>query len=366
MKITQIGIYPISIPLKKPFRIALGTSYQYEGALVKLLTDSELYGWGEAAPSKRITHETQATVLSALERIKPLVVGKNPLEIEKIMTEVDRKISGNTSAKAAIDLALHDILGKYLGLPIKTMFGDDKSEIKTSVTISIKDLEEVIQEALKLISQKVKIIKLKIGTQPEKDIEKVKALRQAIGYQTRLRLDANQGYSVKQAIGVLKALERYEIEFIEQPVQAKDIAGLREVRNNTSIGIMADESVHSPLDAVELIKSEAADLINIKLMKSGGLRNALKIAEIAQAAGIICMVGCMLETKVGITAGLHLALGKKIVRHADLDGHLDLKVDCVKGGVITQEGMNKIGAEPGLGVEVDSRVLSFITSKKYI
>ncbi|MEW6070745.1 MAG: dipeptide epimerase, partial [Candidatus Thermoplasmatota archaeon] len=321
MKITDIKIYPISIPLRKPFKIALGITYNYEGVLVKIETDENIYGWGEASPSERITFETQATVLNTLDKIKPIVIGKNPLEIEKMMLAVDENVHGNSSAKASIDLALHDILGKYLRLPLNKIFGSDKVEIRTSITIGIKDLKEVVEEALNLVERKVKTIKLKIGIDAEKDIEKVKALRETIGYGIRLRVDANQGYSVSQAIKVLNALERYEIEFIEQPVNAKDIEGLREVRNNTAIPIMADESLHTPRDAIELIKSDAVDLFNIKLMKSGGLSSSLKIAEIANAAGITCMVGCMVETKLGITAGTHLALGKKIIRYADLDGH---------------------------------------------
>ncbi|MDI6887270.1 MAG: dipeptide epimerase [Candidatus Thermoplasmatota archaeon] len=360
MKITELEIYPIAIQLRKPFKIALGTSYYYEGVLVKIETDENIYGWGEASPSEKITFETQSTVINALQRMKPSVIAKNPIEIEKIMKELDTKINGNSAAKAGIDLALHDILGKYLDLPLYVAFGNDKSEIKTSITIGIKGVDETIEEALKLIDQKVKIIKLKIGIDAEKDIEKVKALREAIGYQTRLRIDANQGYSTRQAIKVLKALERYELEFIEQPVVASDIDGLREVRNNTAIPIMADEALHTPRDAIELIKSDAVDLFNIKLMKSGGLSKALKIAEIAQAAGIPCMVGCMVETKLGITAGMHLALGKKIVRYADLDGHLDLEIDCIKDGVETLEGTNRLGNGVGLGIEVDNEILERI------
>jgi o-succinylbenzoate synthase len=360
MKIKEIEIYPISIPLKKPFKIALGTSYEYKGVLVKIVTNENIYGLGEASPSERITFETQSTVINALAQMKSFLIGKNPIEIEKIIDELDIKVQGNSSAKASIDLALYDIIGKYLRLPLSAIFGSDKSEIKTSITIGIKSVQEVIEEALQLIDQKVKIIKLKTGTNPNGDIDEVKALRQAIGYDTRLRIDANQGYSVQQAIKVLKELERYEIEFVEQPVVANDVEGLREVRNNTAIPIMADESLHSPKDAIELIKNDAVDLFNIKLMKSGGLNRALKIAEIAQAAGIQCMVGCMVETKVGITAGMHLALGKKIVRYADLDGYLDLEVDCVKGGVVTKEGINSLSDGVGLGVEVEKDKLKAI------
>lgn len=363
MKITELEIHQITVPLRKSFVISSSASYEYEGVLVKIHTDNtDIYGLGEAAPSHRITNETQATVINNLARLKPVLIDKNPLEIELIMNEIDSRFSGS-SAKAAVDIALHDIMGKYLALPLNRLFGNDKTEIRTSVTVSIRDIEQTVKEAYKLVEQKVKNIKLKIGTKIEDDIAKVKAVREAIGYEPRLRLDANEGYSVKQAIEVLRGLERYEIEFIEQPIQRDDISGLREIRNITSIPVMADESMSSAKDALEIIRNDAADMFNIKLMKCGGIRNALKILNIAESSGIPCMLGCMLETKVGITAGTHLALGKKIVRYADLDGHLDLNIDCVNGGVQTENGINRLTAGAGLGVELDKKIISSLSGK---
>lgn len=363
MKITELEIYRITIPLKKSFVISSGASYTYEGVLVKIHTDNaDIYGLGEAAPSRRITKETQATVIDNLERLKPVLKDRNPLEIELLMNEIESRLSGS-SAKAAVDIALHDIIGKYLALPLNRVFGSDKTEIPTSITVSVRDIEQTVKEAYKLVEQKVKNIKLKIGTKTEEDIAKVKALREAVGYEPRLRLDANEGYNVKQAVEILRKLERYEIEFIEQPIQRGDINGLREIRNSTSVPIMADESMSSAKDALEIIRNDAADMFNIKLMKCGGIRNALKILNVAEASGIPCMVGCMLETKVGITAGTHLALGKKIVRYADLDGHLDLNIDCVNGGLQTENGINRLTPGVGLGLDIDKKIISLISER---
>ncbi len=354
MKITNLLVYPILIPLRKPFVTSLGSTYQYNGVLVKIETDENVFGWGEAAPSKNITKETQESVIKSLSEIKPLIVGENPFEIESIMDKINYVFG--SSAKASVDIALHDILGKKIGLPLKNVFGNSQNEIRTSITVSIRDVKNAVEDAKKIVDNGGRNIKLKIGLAPDEDVEKIKGIREAVGYEPRIRVDANQGYRVETAIKTLKEMERYEIEFVEQPVNAKDIEGMRRIRNNVGIPVMADESVHTPEDAVNIIKNDAVDMINIKIMKTG-LSNALKIADICSAAGITCMVGCMIETKIGITAGTHLALGKRIVRFADLDGHLDLKFDPTINGVLTEKGVNRVNDNPGLGLDVDEKVL---------
>lgn len=354
MKITNLLVYPVLIPLRKPFITSLDFTYQYDGVLVKIETDENVFGWGEAAPSKNITKETQESVIKSLNEIKPLIMGENPFEVEKIVDKIN--FVYGSSAKASVDIALWDILGKRIGLPLKNVFGNSQNEIRTSITVSIGNVEDTVKEAAKIVDNGGRNIKLKIGLRADEDIEKIKNIREAIGYEPRIRVDANQGYSVETAISTLRRMEKYELEFVEQPVNAKDIEGMRQVRNNVSIPVMADESVHSPKDAVNIIKNDAADMINIKIMKSG-LSNALKIADICSAAGITCMVGCMIETKIGITAGTHLALGKRIVRFGDLDGHLDLKFDPTINGVRTEKGVNKVGDDAGLGLDVDEKVL---------
>lgn len=347
-------IHPILIPLRKPFITSLGSTYQYDGVLVKIETDENVFGWGEAAPSKNVTKENQESVLKSLNEIKPLIMGENPFEVEKIVDKINFVFG--SSAKASVDIALHDILGKKIRLPLKNVFGNNKNEIRTSITVSISDVKNTVREAVKIVDSGGRNIKLKIGLRADEDIEKIKNIREAVGYEPRIRVDANQGYSVETAIKTLRGMERYEIEFVEQPVNAKDIDGMRKIRNNVEIPVMADESVHTPKDAVNIIKNDAADMINIKIMKSG-LSNALKIADICSSAGITCMVGCMIETKIGVTAGTHLALGKRIVRFADLDGYLDLKFDPAINGVKTEKGVNKIGDGAGLGLDVDESVL---------
>jgi len=352
MKIIGIRPIPINIPLKKPFKIAYGTHLVYRGVILIVKTDSEIYGIGEASPSPKVTGETQKTVIDAIEKIKPLLIGENPLNIEKIINRLNSVLSKNTSAKCAIDIALWDILGKVSKLPLRDLLGGGGSKIAISITIGIKKMDETIREANEIIENGAKILKIKIGLNPKEDVEKIKELRNSIGYGPEIRVDANQGYSVKEAIWVGRRLEKYDIEFIEQPVKFYDFSGMKRVKDAIDIPVMADESVHSLRDTIRAIREESCDLINIKLMKSGGIKNAIKIAAAAEGAGIKCMIGCMSETKVAITAATHLALATENIKYADLDGHLGLEKEIIDGGVITENGENIISEGEGLGLNI--------------
>ncbi|MBI4722808.1 MAG: dipeptide epimerase [Candidatus Stahlbacteria bacterium] len=365
MKIANILFKPITLPLKRPFKIALGTDFEYVGVVVQIETDvgdSEesgkgITGLGESSPSARITGETIGTVMEILNtKIKPVLIGKNPLQIEQIMDEIHSVILHHPSAKCAIDIALHDILGKYANLPLYQLLGGYKDEIITSITIGIKSIEETIDEAQELLSAGAKVIKIKIGLEPQEDIDKIKALREAIGYNVKIRVDANQGYTATDAIKVINKIEQYEIEFVEQPLPYWDIQGLKRVKNKVGTRIMVDESLHSTHDAINLIRANACDMFNIKLMKAGGIMEAKKICSIAEGAGIPCMLGCMVETRIGVSAATHLALGMKNILYADLDGHILLGADVCEGGVITTNGTNRVTNKTGLGVQLTTNL----------
>ncbi len=352
MKIVDVKWEKFKIELESPFKIALGTSYYHEGVLLKIITDEGIKGIGEAAPSERITGETTDTVCSVLNLFKNYLIGKNPLEIQKIMDDLNQMLLHNTSAKCAVDIALWDIKAKYFGLPLRDLLGKDKEKITTSITIGIKSIEETIKEAQEIIKRfGAKVLKIKVGLNLKEDIEKIKELRDAIGYDVKIRVDANQGYNLKEAVKFAKEVEKYEIELFEQPLPYYQLNELRILRDKIGIPVMLDESVHTARDALKVIKENCCDVINIKLMKSGGICEALKIASIAESAGIPCMVGCMVETRIGVSAGTHFALSVKNVKYADLDGHLFLKKDIAEGGVITKEGENYITENKGLGVE---------------
>ncbi len=358
MGIKQIEVYSVTLAYREPFRIAPGASTESHNVVVKIVTDYSAYGWGESSPSERVTGETAETVIKALDRIAPKLIGMCPLRIEQNVELMDSILAGNPSAKAAIDIALHDILGKTVRKQLFMVMGGYRTEVLTDITLGIKSPKEMAKDAVKAVKKGFKALKVKVGVNPEEDIERIRLVREAVGEKIQIRIDANQGWTPKQAIEVLNKIEKFNIQFAEQPVPAEDLKGLIEVKRNSPIPIMADESIHSPEDALHLIKAEAIDLINIKLMKSGGIHKAKKIAAIAEAAGIPCMIGCMGESEIGIAAGTHLAAALKNIQHADLDSDLLLKDKIAKGGTRVKNSMRTFLKQHGLGIkELNNRIL---------
>jgi L-alanine-DL-glutamate epimerase-like enolase superfamily enzyme len=361
LQIKKLEAYPIKIPLVRPFRIAIETQTDYEGVLVRIELSDGTNGWGEASPDPGITGDTWRTAIAAIENeIRPRAVGKDVFLFEELWQEIDRAIAGNSSAKAALDIAVHDAIAKRVGLQLNGFLGREVNQLQTTQAVGIESLEETVNQTKALRDNGVTRFKFKIGGDPREDVKRIEAVRDLLGDAVPMTVDANQGYSVRQAIYALKRLDRFEIEFCEQPVHYRDLEGMAEVRRNSNIPIMADECVHSPRDALEVVKRRAADMINIKLMKSGGIRAGTRIAAIAEAADMPCMVGCMIETKVGISAGCHFATSQPIVKYADLDGYTSLKVDPVKGGVDLKGSTETLAEGPGLALTVDEAVLRTI------
>jgi o-succinylbenzoate synthase len=359
MGIQQIEVYPVTLAYKETFRIAPGASTESHNVIVKIVTDYGVVGWGEASPSERVTGETAETVIKILNRIAPKLIGLCPLRIEQDVEVMDSIVEGNPAAKAAIDIALHDILGKTGRKPLFMLMGGYRTEVLTDITLSIKSPKEMAEDAVKAVNKGFKALKVKVGVNPTEDVERIKRVREAIGDNVQIRIDANQGWTPKQAIEVLNKIEKFNIQFVEQPIPSEDMKGLAEVRKKSPIPIMADESVHSPEDALRLIRAEAVDLINIKLMKSGGILKGRKIAAIAEAAGIPCMIGCMGESEIGIAAGAHLAAAVKNIQYADLDSDLLLKDKLVKkGGTKVKDSMRVFPKQDGLGIkELNEQIL---------
>lgn len=359
MEIQQVEVYSVTLRYKEPFRIAPGASTESHNVVVKIITDYDVIGWGESSPSQRVTGENPKTVIKALDKIAPKLIGMSPLRIEQNVELMDSIVKGNPSAKAAIDMALHDILGKTARKPLFMLMGGYRTEVLTDITLGIKSPKEMAKDAVKAVNKGFKALKVKVGVNPAEDVERIKLIRRAVGDEIDVRLDANQGWTSKQAIDVLNRIERFNIQFAEQPVPAEDMKGLVKVRKKSPIPVMADESVHSPEDALGLIKAEAVDLINIKLMKSGGILKGRKIADIAEAAGIPCMIGCMGESEIGIAAGAHLAAAVKNIQYADLDSDLLLKDKLVKKGETKVKNSMRIFPKYyGLGVkELNQKLL---------
>jgi len=349
--IQRIEVYPVTLSYREPFRIAPGASTESHNVVVKIVTDYNVVGWGESSPSQRVTGETAETVIKVLNKIAPKLIGMCPLRIEQDVELMDSIVKENPAAKAAIDIALHDILGKTTRKPLFKLMGGYRTEVLTDITLGIKSPKEMAKDAVKAIKKGFRALKVKVGVNPAEDVERIKLIREAVGGNIQMRIDANQGWTPKQAIEALNKMEKFNIQFAEQPVPAEDLKGLIEVRKNSPIPIMADESVHSPEDALHLIQAAAVDLINIKLMKSGGINKGRKIAAIAEAAGIPCMIGCMGESEIGIAAGAHLAAAVKNIQYADLDSDILLKDKLVeKGGTMVKNSMRIFPKQNGLGI----------------
>lgn len=354
MKITNIRIGEISVPLRTPFKTALRTVNSVEDIIIEIYTDTGNIGFGEAPPTGVITGDTKGAIVGAIkEHIKKNIIGMDIENFEEIMLKLDKSLIKNTSAKAAVDIALYDLYGQLYNAPLYKLLGGYRKEIITDITISVNDPEEMAKDSINAIKRGFKTLKIKVGKDSLIDMERMKAIRKAIGYDVKLRIDANQGWKPKEAVKALRRMEDegLEIEFVEQPVAAHDVEGLKFVTDNVSIPVLADESVFSPEDALNILQKRAADLINIKLMKTGGIHNALKICSAAEIYGVECMIGCMLEAKVSVNAAVHLAAAKSIITKIDLDGPVLCSEDPIEGGAIFEEYKITLNDTPGLGIK---------------
>ena len=352
MKITDIKLGLISVPLKKPFKTALRIVNSVEDIVVRIETDTGHIGYGEAPPTGVITGDTKGGIIGAIEdHIKMHLIGMDIENIEEIMLRLDKSILGNTSAKAAVDIAIYDLFGQLYKAPVYKLLGGYRKEIITDITISVNDPDEMAQDSIEAVKQGYKTLKIKVGKNAQLDIKRMQAIRDAVGYDVDLRIDANQGWTAKEAIYTLGKMEDagLDIELVEQPVPAHDLKSLKLVTNNVNIPVLADESVFSPRDAITIIEMGAADLINIKLMKTGGIHNALKICSMAEVYGVECMLGCMLEAKISVTAAVHLAAAKSIITKIDLDGPVLCSEDPVDGGAIFEDYKITLTDDPGFG-----------------
>ena len=353
MKIQEIQIGKVSIPLKKPFKTALRQVNSAEDIIIKVIADTGEVGFGNAPPTAVITGDSQDSVVAAIrDTIGPKLIGQDIENLEGLTALIDTAMVHNHSAKAAADIAVHDLFGKRYGIPLHRLFGGFRPSLTTDLTISINEPEEMARDSQEALAAGYSELKLKVGMDAALDIRRVQAIRQAVGFAVKIRLDANQGWNPKEAVRTIRKFEDLglDIELIEQPVKAHDFDGLKYVTDNVSTRIMADESSFGPYEVFTLLKMRACDMINIKLMKAGGLRNAQKIADMAETMGVECMMGCMLESKVGITAAAALAAGRKVITVADLDAAVLLAEDPVQGGVSFDKNRIILADAPGLGI----------------
>lgn len=356
MKITEISWEKVHIDLQHPFKIAFAEIGYAEVVLIKVQTDDGLTGYGEAAPFAPVTGETADGVIAVLQMLKPGLIGMDPFRIEQIHSMMDNVIYSNGSAKCAVDLAMYDLMGKACGQPVYKLLGGYQSVVYNDITIGISTPEEMAASAEQYVGRDgFHILKIKAGIDPDADIRAIALIREAVGPDVRLRVDANQGYGISDALYAIEGFKKYGVEAVEQCLPYWNHAGMAELKSKVvGMKLMLDESVHDPRDAAALVRGGCADILNIKLMKCGGLLPGLKISDIAESGGVTCMVGCMLETKLAITAGVSLVAARKNITEADCDSFM-FYADSETGmtGGFDREGDRFILLDkPGFGVEV--------------
>ena len=353
LRITGIDIFHASIPMVAPFRISLGVISEADYLFIRITTDAGVSGWGETTPFPPITGDTQAINAAAAVDLARLIVGKDPLDIEGRVAEMARFLAFNSSVRSAFDMALHDVAGKVAGLPLYALLGGGRRTLTTDVTVGLGEPEVMARQAAELKASGVPAIKVKLGTTAAEDVLRIECIRAAVGNELPLRVDANQGWDFPTAVVVLSRLATSGIEYCEQPIARWDYDNFRRLRERVSIPIMADESVFDHHDAFRLAAAGCCDFLNIKLAKSGGIRTALKIDAVAEACGARCMLGCMLETRLGLTAAAHVVSARPNIRYVDLDSHFQLKEDPILGGARWQGGTIELPTAPGIGAEPD-------------
>ncbi len=352
-KIKEVNVWNADLGNTKPYTIAFKTVTEVRNVFVEIILDDGTTGIGSGNPSEYVVGETIEQSIEALDlRNLEYLAGRDIRELNQLTFETWKNFPDNPSARAAVDIALHDAFTKYLGIPLVKYLGQKIRKLPTSNTIGIKNVDETLREAQDYIKRGFRVIKVKLGKDLEEDVERVMKLREKFGNKIVIRIDANQGYTVDQTIQFYGRTYDLDVELIEQPLPAKSIAEMKGLPPEVREVVAADESLITPADAIELIKPpKAAGIFNIKLMKCGGISQALKIADIALHESVDLFWGCNDESIVSITAALHAAFSCGNTKYIDLDGSLDLGNDIVKGGFILKEGYMYCSDKPGLGVE---------------
>lgn len=353
MKITDIQFKIANFKFVEPFKVAFAIMEGYDTLVVKIETDEGIYGYGEAAPLGFVTGDNLNLAMTIGEEYRTLLIGKNPLAISYIHELMDSRYIHNTAIKAAIDIACYDIAAKKMGVPLYQYLGGWQNQVESDVTIGIGSPEHMAEKSIEWVEKGFHVLKIKLGEDIETDLERMRQIRQKVGSHITLRIDANQGWSVRDTIKIAKELETLNVDLIEQPIVHWDLEGLKEIKRAVNIPIVADESCHLPADAAKLSKLRAVDGINIKLMKCGGIYNAIKINAIAEANNMFCMIGCMGESVIANAAGMHVAAALANIQKVDLDVTFYTKSDWIHGGFVHSGELCTFLEEPGIGISID-------------
>ena len=363
-RITKVELFRAPMPMKVPFKVAIGVTTTSQSLFVRVHRDDGVVGLGEGKIFTPVTGETPDSVWAAAPVLAAALLGTEAHDIEGRARQMLKLLPNNTTLRSALEIALWDGLGKAAGLPLFALLGGRRRAVVTDNTAGIETPEVMAERAAAFKARGFRVIKVKLGADLATDLARMRAIRAAVGPEQTLRIDANQGWSRTVARAALAALPEFAPELVEQPVVKWDIDGMAEVRRVSSIPIMADEALFDSHDALRLVAAGACDYFNIKLAKAGGIHMALSINAIGEAAGIPCMVGCMTDAGVAIAAAVHLASARENIMFADLDGADMLAVDPVVGGFRYGAGGELWPATaPGLGVELDPAYLGGLETR---
>ena len=358
VKLTEIALGFVDIPLRTPFKTALRTVDRIHDIVVRVTGENGQVGYGEAPPTAVITGETLPSIEAAIrDYLAPALLGTDLEDPAETQRRMDKAIAKNTSAKAALDVAIYDLRARVLGLPLFRLLGQNapdqvKTVLDTDLTISVNDPDTMAADAAAAVARGFRILKVKVGKGGAEDVARLRAIRKQIGPDITLRVDANQGWTPQEAVRTISLMEDAGLgmELVEQPVSCHDFRGLQYVTAHTATPILADESVFSPEDAERIIAEHAADLINIKLMKTGGIYEALRICSLAERSGVKCMMGCMLESAVSVSGAAHLAAARSVINLCDLDGPSLCAENPYTGGPVYEESRIFLPETPGIGI----------------
>lgn len=362
MYISRVDIYHIDLPLKEPFIISYTRFDSMPAVIVKIHTNEGIIGYGESVPDEHVTGESVHSVIAALKHsFIPAILGKDPRNIQQIHQLMDAALVLNGAAKAAIDIACYDILGKASNLPIYTLLGGKKStRPMIPRVLSILEPDVLATQAKEAIKEGYAELKMKLSTNPQKDIERVKAVREAVGSDCFIRVDVNQGWkTVQVAKETIRKLEPYHVSWIEQPIAQMDVSLFKRLQQASNTPLMADESMVTPQNLRTLIQDESVDYINLKLMKSGGIYPVYQLATQAELFGINCQIGSMVESSIASAAGFHVAVSKENIISTEISGPMKFSKDI--GDLSYSLPYVNVPNRPGLGIEVNEQNLQALT-----
>jgi L-alanine-DL-glutamate epimerase-like enolase superfamily enzyme len=357
MKIKSIRSYCRNLALSKPYSIAGYTFSEVENVFLEVELENGIVGMGAASPAEEVVGETCSQTLQNLQTVFfQHLIGRDIRHFRQLMYETNRAFPNLPGTQAALDIALHDAFGQFLGIPVVEFYGQKFKSLPTSVTIGIMGVTETLEEAEAYCQLGFKVLKIKTGENWQEDAERILKLDERYRNQFKLRVDANQGYDLEELRQFLKAIQKVDLELIEQPLLVGKEQELLKLNVKTRKSIVADESLKDARYALQFSQEpQPFGIFNIKLMKCGGILNALEMANIAQQADIELFWGCNDESIISITAALHAAFACPTTKYLDLDGSFDLAEDVVKAGFVLENGCLKLNGKAGLGLITETK-----------